>query len=1083
MTLPLRPGALVYRLEHAFLRAGSDSAWTRGGALVRDRDYLLDPVRGELRLLRAEVPGDTVWIAACWLLEPPPLDFQLNAYRPLDAAPADSAAVPAPESEPARRPSTARSPRSDGGASLTLTGNKTIAVDFGNSQDAFLRQSLDLAVSGTLAPGVELTGVLTDRNTPLTAGGATQDLQSLDRVLVELRAPRGSATLGDLTLDARQGEFGRLDRRLQGVRGTWTAGGVALDAAAASSAGEYTRMQFFGVEGRQGPYTLTDRDGNAGVSVVAESEVVTLDGVRMTRGESADYAIDYERAQLTFSNRRPITFASRITVEYQYAVNRYRRNLAAAGGRWESGGRHLYTQLVTEGDDSGRPLDATLSPADLGVLTFAGDSAARAIGGGVAAGGGDYDTVRVAGTIVFAFAGIDSGAFAVRFTQVGEGRGDYRDSALVAGRPIYAYAGAGLGAYVVGRDLPVPESHQLWSAGAGLARGPIALEVEAAFSRRDRNTLSSFDDGDNAGTAGRAAFALAGALPGSAPNGAGLRIEARAVGERFSPFARLEAPFAEEVWGLPAGADLERQRRVNGHGFYRPRFGGELRVEGGRLATPFGFASNRGALAWVREGAVATRFRYDRSAGRQDGVQFEDGGRERLSAALAWRLPWLEPALRGESDRREFPSDTGRTGDRYREGGLELRSGRALPWQITTGFALRRDARRTDAGFADQTEARTTRLGVESPAGRAIGAALQYQRREVKALAETPGGRSDLASVRLTANDAARGLQARVQLELTSEGENRRSRTLVFAGTGQGAYDAFGNFVGTGDYNLVLRIEPELDRVSRTATSARLGWTFGASEAWRGSRVGFDFESEIRRRGAFAAHDAWIAPDAVLGDGALARGALLQRLESELAPASAAAAFRLRLERRLTADRSFENFAQTLDDRTGSLRWRVRAGAATTAELEARAQRQIARQDVFSGASFDRALATHTAAARVNVSPGPAWRAVGALDATWSRADGQQAYSRTLRAGPDFGVSVGARGRLELTARRAFFAGPAATALLPSADPAGFPRWDATARFDHRVRQSTTIGLAWSLRDFEGRKTQTTGRAEVRAFF
>ena len=105
----------------------------------------------------------------------------------------------------ASRPATGRSPSvAAAGTDLTLTGNKTIAVDFGSSQDAFLRQSLDLAVSGTLAPGVELTGALSDRNTPLGAAGATQDLQSLDRVLIELKAPRGSAALGDVALDLRR---------------------------------------------------------------------------------------------------------------------------------------------------------------------------------------------------------------------------------------------------------------------------------------------------------------------------------------------------------------------------------------------------------------------------------------------------------------------------------------------------------------------------------------------------------------------------------------------------------------------------------------------------------------------------------------------------------------------------------------------------------------------------------------------------------------------------------------------------------------------------------------------------------------
>jgi hypothetical protein len=294
---------------------------------------------------------------------------------------------------------------------MNITGNKTIAVDFGASQDAFLRQSLDLAVSGTLAPGVELTGVLSDRNTPVTTTGATQDLQSLDRVLIELRAPRAAATLGDLTIDVAEGEFARLQRRLKGVRGEFSSDAVRVNAAAASAEGEYRRQQFFGEEGRQGPYVLTDRDGNAGVSIVAESEVVTVDGVRMTRGESADYAIDYERAQLTFTNRRPITFASRITVEYQYTVNRYRRNLATAGGRWSGGAFNAFTQVITEGDDKGRPLDFELTARDVAALQRAGDSLAFVGGSGVTAGGGDYDSVRVNGELVYAYSGPGAGEF------------------------------------------------------------------------------------------------------------------------------------------------------------------------------------------------------------------------------------------------------------------------------------------------------------------------------------------------------------------------------------------------------------------------------------------------------------------------------------------------------------------------------------------------------------------------------------------------------------------------------------------------------------------------------------------------
>ena len=84
-----RSGAVEYVMPHGFVRAGSDSAWTAGHRLVRGVDYTLDRTRGILRLLREPVPGETLRVASCWLVDAPPLELQLHAYRPAHA-PTDS---------------------------------------------------------------------------------------------------------------------------------------------------------------------------------------------------------------------------------------------------------------------------------------------------------------------------------------------------------------------------------------------------------------------------------------------------------------------------------------------------------------------------------------------------------------------------------------------------------------------------------------------------------------------------------------------------------------------------------------------------------------------------------------------------------------------------------------------------------------------------------------------------------------------------------------------------------------------------------------------------------------------------------
>ena len=1084
MVVPRPAGRLTLRLPHAFLRPGRDSVWTRSGALAAGTDYLIDRLRGELRLLVDPPLADTLWVRACWLLEPPPLERQLAAWHPAAPAPAvpESASTQPPGRAP--RPAVARDPSAaPSGAALTVTGNKTIAVDFGTSQDAALRQSLDLAVSGQLAPEVTLTGVLSDRNTPLSAEGGTQELQALDRVLIELRGPRASASLGDIGVAFREGEFARVERRVQGVRADWAGSNLAGAGAAASETGEYHRLQFFGADGRQGPYLLTDRSGNPGISVVAGSEIVTLDGARLARGESADYSIDYDRGQITFTNRRPISSASRITVDYQFTLRRYRRNFAAFEGRFAARALRGFTRVLTEGDDRGRPLDVALDAGDQAALGAAGDSSTAALGAGVTPGGGDYDTVRTSGAIHFAFAGPDSGEFQVVFARVGAGRGDYADSAVVSGRPVFRWVGAGNGSVRVGRALPLPESHRVVATGMALDVGALKFDFEGALSHRDFNTFSGLDDDDNTGAAGRAGVRLGGRVGGWLPGEAWVALDLRSVSPRFQPFERLERPFMQEAWGLPLGADLDHQKRADLTATWRAGPAGELRLGAGALRLPSGFESVRQTLDWSLAGAVTARLSAERADGDDPSRRFPHGGRERLAGEVRIPMRWIEPSIRGETDERRFPADSVESGLRVRELGLDLASPRRFRWRALAGAGVRRDGLRVSGGFAEQSRATVTRAALESPGDGRVGVTLGWQHRELEPVASTVRTRTDLTTLRLRLDEQNGAPGGAIGLEVTSEGESRRTRTVTFVGPGQGSYDAFGNFVGTGDYQLTTTVSSDFERVGRAALSVRAGWSLAREDAFQGSRVEFSFEGDARRRGELRGGDLWIAPDVVLGDPALTRASALRRFESDLAPSSSFGALRFRLERRVSGDRSFENFGQTLDDRIGTLRWRGRASGGWSAELEGRLKRQEASQILSGQSPYRRLLRESGGSGQLVWTPGTRLRVAAVGDLAWSRPDQSELATRTLRFGPDLGWTFGARGRADLQARRALISGPPAVALLPTADPAGAPEWEITARADVRVRDVTTVGFSVISRRFEDRAARTTGRFEVRAFF
>jgi len=401
------------------------------------------------------------------------------------------------------------------------------------------------------------------------------------------------------------------------------------------------------------------------------------------------------------------------------------------------------------------------------------------------------------------------------------------------------------------------------------------------------------------------------------------------------------------------------------------------------------------------------------------------------------------------------------------------------------GFGVRRDAQLGAAGYEDQYETRSTRFAVQTPDGGRWGSALEWQHRVQIPITAAARTVSDLASARVSATDPARGTTGAIGLEITSEGESERSRQVAFVGAGLGAYDSLGNFVGTGhgDHTLAVVIGPGLEQVARAAASVRLAWQPTTSGAWQGSRTELVVETDARRRGPLRPEDLWLSPGAVLEDGELARGAVTQRLEGELAPGAQWGAFRLRLERRVSSDRTYTNFAQTQDDRIGTARLRARPALGWTVEVEGRARRQAAEQSA-GAAAFQRTIQETGGLGQIAYSPGAGWRAALVSDLAWSRDAASTApWSRTLKFGPELGVSLLRRGRLETSARRTIASGPLVGPVLPTADPLGVMRWESSTRFDYRVGNQTTLGFSFVTRDRVGFPPEHEGRAEARAFF
>jgi hypothetical protein len=399
---------------------------------------------------------------------------------------------------------------------LQVTGSITRGIRVGNNQNSVVDSELDLRIIGKLSDKVSLRASIQDANVPQTQNGYAQRLDEFDQIFIELFSEDWSIRAGDVDLVQTGYQFNNFTKRVQGIAGNIRFNGEEsrgyAGAAGALVRGTFNTSRFTGQEGNQGPYRLVGQQGELFILVISGSERVYVNGVLLTRGENADYIVDYNAGEVRFNPTFPITSEMRISIEYQYSDRNFTRFIGYTNGGFESDKLKIDSYVYTESDAKNQPLQQDLNEDQVAILAAAGDDPDQSIAPSAVRADFSENRIQYVRQVVngiprFIFSqNPQAELFNVRFSFVGANQGDYVLVNNQAIANIYEYRdqvnGIPQGDYEPVVRLFAPEIFTIAGVKANyLPTNSTTVFTELAASNNDVNRFSDLDDGNNTGVA------------------------------------------------------------------------------------------------------------------------------------------------------------------------------------------------------------------------------------------------------------------------------------------------------------------------------------------------------------------------------------------------------------------------------------------------------------------------------------------------------------------------------------------------------------------------------------------------------
>lgn len=415
--------------------------------------------------------------------------------------------------------------------SMEYAGNYTRGLSLGNNQSLILNSGLNLEMIGDLGDNIKIKGAITDNQIPIQPEGNTRQIQEFDRLYLEIKKNNTSLTAGDIDLNRPRGYFQNYFKKslggliqFQQNLGQWK---IQQQGSVGISKGKFNRMTIPIVNANQGPYRLRGRDGENFIIVIAASEKVFLDGILLTRGDDADYIMDYNIGEIRFTPRKLVTDQMRLIVEFEYTDQNYLRSLITYNASASKNNWNAYLNYYRENDSKKPSIANDLDSLEQNILAESGDIQNSAISSRISKAGSSYRPDRIyyiAKDTIVVQQGMqipkqyfsyqersDSNSLQIVFTEIGANKGEYQLIQSNANGRVYKWVGVDpitlqpLGSYAPFRILVAPRNQQLVSLGLQYKTNDpdkFSFSLESSISNLDKNRLSKLNDADNIGTAG-----------------------------------------------------------------------------------------------------------------------------------------------------------------------------------------------------------------------------------------------------------------------------------------------------------------------------------------------------------------------------------------------------------------------------------------------------------------------------------------------------------------------------------------------------------------------------------------------------